>query len=182
MISKMITCLVMVSLLVVGGCVRPAPASDTSPPEITVFVSRARGRNYFRSVDGVQKPPDNCIIVREMPTQLILVAGDAGGLQLAGLKAFTGTIASDSVVVTPTPPEGAFSITTEPSGANILEIRLTPPSPTTVRTGATAILEVNGPLPMAITAWARDRAGNTMELPQFDLRGPETGVACRGSN
>ena len=81
MVIRMITCLIIVTFLVVGGCVRPAPASDTTPPDIVVFVSRARGRNYFRSIDGVQKPPDNCIIVREMPTQLIRIVGDAGGLQ-----------------------------------------------------------------------------------------------------
>jgi hypothetical protein len=62
-----------------------------------------------------------------------------------------------------------------------LDINLTPPSPTTVRTGATATLEVNGALPMAILAWARDRAGNYIELPQFDLRSPETGAQCRGN-
>ena len=182
MVIKLIACLIIVSFLVVGGCVRPAPASDTTPPDIVVFVSRARGRNYFRSIDGVQKPPDNCIIVREMPTQLILVAGDSGGLQSAGLRALRGTIAADSVVITPPAPEGSFSITTEASGATRLDINLTPPSPTTVRTGATATLEVNGALPMAIIAWARDRAGHYTELPQFDLRGPETAVVCRGSN
>jgi len=182
MIIKMITCLIIVTMLLLGDCVRPAPASDTTPPEIVVFVSRARGRNYFRSIDGVQKPPDNCIIVREMPTQLILIAGDSGGLQSAGIRGLSGTIAPDSVSVTPPAPEGAFSVTREASGADRLDITLTPPSATTVRTGVTATLEVNGALPMAIFAWARDRAGHYIELPQFDLRGPETGSICRGSN
>jgi hypothetical protein len=180
MVIKLITCLIIVSFLVVAGCVRPAPASDSTPPDIVVFVSRARGRNYFRSIDGIQKPPDNCIIVREMPTQLILIAGDAGGLQSAGIRGFSGTIVPDSVSVTPPAPEGSFSITREPSGADRLDITLTPPSPTTVRTGVTATLEVNGALPMSILAWARDRAGHYIELPQFDLRGPETGADCRG--
>ena len=177
---KYIACLIAAaSLLFFAGCERPATTEDKTNPEITVFVSGARGRNYFRSIDGVMDPPDNCIIVRQMPTQLIMIAGDAGGIQLAGIKAFTGTISRDTVAITPAAPEGAFSITTD-RGADTLEIRLTPPSPTTVRTGATAAFEVNGPLPMAITAWARDRAGNYAELPQFDLRSPETAANCRG--
>ena len=72
----------------------------------------------------------------------------------------------------------AYEIGSE-SGGDTLTITLTPPSPTTVRTGATAIFEINGRLPVAIVAQARDRAGNTTNLPQFDIRGPETGAVCR---
>ena len=60
-----------------AACTAPAPATDTTPPEITVTVSRARGRNVFRSIDGRSGPTDNCIIVPEIPTQLILIAGDS---------------------------------------------------------------------------------------------------------
>lgn len=178
---KTLICLIAaVGSLSVAGCERPATTRDTTLPDITVIVSRAHGRNYFRTSDGVLKPPDNCIVVREMPTQLIMIAGDAGGLQLAAIKAFSGRITPESVAITPVAPEGSHVIRAE-GGAEILEIRLTPPSPTTVRTGATAFFEVNGALPMAITAWARDRAGNSVELAQFDLRGPETGALCRGN-
>ena len=155
---KSITLIIAAGVFFVAGCIVPAPTKDTTSPEITVTVSRARGRNIFRSIDGVLEPGNNCIRVPDMPTQLILIAGDAGGVESVSLKAFPGRIVPESVEVAPRAPEGAFSIRSE-SGADILAITLTPPSPTTVRTAATAVLEVNGTLPIAITAWARDRAG-----------------------
>lgn len=179
--SKNLTRMVLIGVvLFVTGCEVPAPSTrDTTPPEITVTVSRARGRNVFRSIDGKLDAPDNCIKVPELPTQLILIAGDAGGIESASIKAFPGTIVRESLEVSPRAPEGSFAVRTE-SGADILAITLTPPSPTTVRTGATAILEVNGRSPIAIVASARDRAGNVTELPQFDIRTPDSAVVCRG--
>jgi len=162
----------------VTACQVPRPTTDTTPPEVTVTVSRAHGPNIFRSIDGVLKSPNDCIIVREMPTQLILIGSDAGGVALVGLKALSGRIIPESVEVSPRAPEASYSISTE-SGADFLDITLTPPSPTTVRTGAVAVLEVNGSLPMAILAWVRDRAGHYVEF-QFELRGPETATPCRG--
>jgi hypothetical protein len=163
-----------------AGCQVPAPIVDTTPPEITVLVSGAHGRNIFRSADGVLAAPDNCIKVSDMPTQLILIVGDAGGVDSASINAFAGTIVPASVDVAPRAPEGSFAIRSG-SGGDTLAITLTPPSPTTVRTAATAVFEVNGTLPMAITASARDRAGHAVELPQFDLRAlDDTGVRCRG--
>jgi hypothetical protein len=161
----------------VMGCEVPAPTIDTTPPEVTVTVSRARGPNVFRSIDGELGAKENCIKVPEMPTQLILIAGDAGGVDFATIAA-VGTIIPESVEFTPRPPEGSSSIRTGTTQSLI--ITLTPPSPSTVRTGATAILEVDGRLPMPITASVRDRAGTLVQLPQFDLRSLEDAVQCRG--
>lgn len=176
---KTAACLMMaLGLLLLPGCERPVPPTDSMVPEIIVFVAGVRGHNYFRTSDGPE-PKNNCVVVREMPTQLIMIAGDAGGIQSAGIRASTGTIARDTLAISPAAPESSFTITTD-GGADTLEITLTPPSPTTIRTGATASFEVSGSLPMGILAWARDRVGNYIELPQFELRSPETGMQCRG--
>ena len=178
---KSIACLgAAVCLLFFSGCERPATSGDKTNPEITVFVSRARGRNYFRSVDGVQTPPNNCIIVREMPTQLILIAGDLGGIQRVGIRIIPGTIVRETLEITPAAPESSHTITRDRE-SDELQIALTPPSPTTVRTGATATFDINGTLPLVVYAFGRDRAGNYAEVAQFELRGPDEGVVCRGS-
>jgi hypothetical protein len=177
---RSMTLIIAAVVFLFAGCQVPAPTKDTTPPEVTVTVSRAHGRNIFRSIDGVQGKGNDCIIVRDMPTQLILIAGDAGGVASTSLRAFTGRIVPESLEVSPRPPEGSSSIRSEAVG-DTLTITLTPPSPTTVRTGATAVLEVNGPLPISIYAWVTDRAGHYVELPPFTLDSPANGVQCRGS-
>jgi len=165
-------------LLLSLACERPRPTTpDTTPPEITVYVVGVRGRNFFRSIDGPQKTPNDCVKVPDGPQQLIMIAGDAGGLETVTLSAAPSVrITPESVDVTPRPPEGSYSI--RPEG---LIITLTPPSPTTIRTGATASLEVNGTLPYGVSAWARDRAGNTAVLPSFYLTAERSPVVCRNN-
>ena len=159
----------------VAACERPATTTDTTAPEITVTVSGVRGRNVFRSIDDNQGPVNDCIKVPDNRTQLILIAGDAGGIETVTLSAATpARIIPESLIVSPRAPEGSFSI--RPEG---LIITLTPPSPTTVRTGATAILEVEGVLPFGISAWARDRSGNTGVLPAFYLTALASPIQCR---
>lgn len=162
-----------------GACEVPAPTADTTPPEITVIVSRGRGGNIFRSADGELEPGQDCIKVPDTPAQLSFIVGDAGGVQTAVLKAFPGPIVPGSVVVSPGAPVGSSSIRSE-RGADFLEITLTPPSPDTVMTGAAAVLEVDGDLPIAITASARDHAGNVADLSQLELRALNDAVICRG--
>jgi hypothetical protein len=164
----------------VAGCEVPAPTRDTTTPEVTVTVSGARGRNVFRSIDGKLGEKENCIKVPELPTQLILIAGDGGGVQSTSIRAFPAMIVPASVEISPRPPEGTFAIRSDSGGDTLTITLVTTPSPTTVRTGATAILDVNGRLPIAIVASVRDRAGNVAELPQFDLRSMDDAVQCRG--
>jgi hypothetical protein len=49
-----------------------------------------------------------------------------------------------------------------------------------VRTGASAIVQVDGTLPISVVAWARDYAGNYGELAQVDLRLLGDPTVCRG--
>ena len=171
--------LAVAAIFLIAGCATTAPSSDTTNPEVTVIVSEGRGGNIFRSRDGELPPTQSCINVPEPPRQLILIAGDSGGVRSASIKVFPGTIDPDSVEVTPAAPEGTFAIRTE-RGADTLVITLTRTAPDVVRTGATAIIEVEGDLPMAITGHAEDWAGNVAVLPQFDLRSPDDAVVCRG--
>lgn len=160
----------------VAGCERPAPPTDSIPPTITVIVSSVRGRNIFRSTDGFRVGGENCIRVPDKRTQLILIAGDAGGLQSVLLSASgSGVIIPDSIEATPPPPEGTLD-----ARAEGMSITLTPPSPTTVRTGATAILEVEGTLPFGIIGWARDHSGNSANFDPFYLVSTaDTETPCR---
>jgi hypothetical protein len=168
-----------VLFVVFVGCIKPRPTTDTTDPEIVITVSRGRGGNIFRSVDGRYEAPNNCIKVPDMPTQLIMIAGDSGGVAFASVRAFGGRIVSESVEVAPRAPEASFSIRSE-SGSGILDVRLTPPSPGAVRTGASAVFEVDGSLPISITATAGDYAGNAGHLAQFEIRSLDDAVVCRG--
>ena len=163
----------------VAGCEVSAPTTDTTTPEITVIVSGGRGGNIFRSIDGELDAPDNCIKVPDTPTQLVMIVGDSGGVKFASINAFSGPIVPGSVELIPRPPEASFRIRTE-RGADFLDITLTPPAPGRVRTGATAVFEVDGELPKAISASARDYAGNVARLPQFNLHALNDVVLCRG--
>lgn len=180
MIKRMTRAIAGGMVLLSAACTAPAPATDTTPPEITVTVSGVGGRNVFRSIDGKQGPTDSCIIVPREPTQLILIAGDSGGIQTVTLRAVVGRIVPESVDVTPRPPEGSYEIRSDPGG-DTLVITLTPPSPGIVRTGATAIFNIASPTPISIVATATDRADHSTELPQFDLRGAHESVICRNS-
>jgi hypothetical protein len=170
------------TLFLVAGCEVPAPTTDTMTPTVSLIVSQGRGNKIFNSVDGDQNqsnPQDSCIKVPETPTQLIMFFGDQGGIQFATAKVFPGRIVPRSVEIGPSSPEATFSIRTE-RGADYLEIELTPPSPGTVRTGAIAIFEVDGELPISITGSARDYAGNVAALQQVDVRAMDDPVVCRG--
>lgn len=166
-------------VLLLAGCETPAPTSDADPPEITVTVARGRGDNIFRSEDGELATPDDCIKVPGTPVELVLIVGDSGGVQTAAISAFLGVIDPDSVEVTPAEPESSYSIGAD-RGTETLEITLRPPTPDTVRTGATATLQVDGRLPVVIGAYARDQSGNTVELSPFELRTLDDAVICRG--
>jgi len=168
-------------VFIVAGCVTPAPTTDTTVPEIIVIVAGGRAHdNMFRSFDGQLDLTDQCIKVPDMPTQIIMIAGDAGGIQVAHIKVLFGTIIPESVTVSPLTPETTYTLNSE-SGADSLHITLTPPAPGMVRTGVTAVFKVNGDLPIAITADASDYARNTASLPQFDLRSLDDVVTCRGN-
>ncbi len=176
---KRLTLAIAAAVFFIAACTAPAPPAtppDTTPPEITVTV-RARGRNVFKSIDGPLKGSEMCIIIEDGPVQLVLIAGDAGGLDAVSLSTFTGTIVPGSIDVTPRAPESTLST---PAGG--LLITLPPPSPTTVRTGVVAIFEVEGRTPISVTAWARDRAGQTANLEQFDLRREFERIVCRNSD
>lgn len=167
------------AIFLIAGCTTTAPTSDTMDPEVTVIVSEGRGGNIFRSRDGELPPTESCINVPDPPRQLILIAGDSGGVRSASIRVFPGTIDPDSVEVTPAAPEATFTIRTD-RGGDTLVINLTRPAPGMVRTGATAIIQVDGTLPMAITADAVDYAGNVAALPAVELRSPRDAVVCRG--
>jgi len=161
------------------GCERTPPASDALPPEITVTVSQGRGGNVFRSRDGVLRTGEDCIGVPPPPVELALIVGDDGGVLEAGLRVTGGTIRRESIEVTPAAPEATVSVTAD-RGSDLLRIQLTRPSPDTVRTGASAIVQIDGTLPIAVVASARDYAGHYEELPQFDLRALDDPTVCRG--
>jgi hypothetical protein len=96
-----------VVVLLIAACQVPVPTKDTTPPELSFTVSGARGRNLFRSIDGPQAPPNNCIRVTGTPIQLIAIAGDAGGIQRLQLSVNReARIVPESVDVTPRAPEG----------------------------------------------------------------------------
>jgi hypothetical protein len=166
-----------VSLL--PGCETRPPASDALPPEVTVTVSQGRGGNVFRSSDGVPPPGEDCIEVPPPPVGLALIVGDSGGVLEAGLRVTGGTIRRESIEVTPAAPEATVSVAAD-RGSDLLRIQLTRPSPDTVRTGASAIVQVDGTLPISVVAWARDYAGNYGELAQVDLRLLGDPTVCRG--
>jgi len=172
--------IVSIGMLVLAtGCEVPRSDSDSASPLITITVSEGRGNPVYKSDQARTGPSDDCINVADTPVELSMIVGDAGGVQSAWIKVFPATIDPDSVTVTPASPEGEYSITSE-RGADILTINLTAPSETTVRTGATAVLRVNGSLPIAVQAYAVDFAGNRASLPQFDLRALTDAVVCRG--
>lgn len=168
------------TFILLSGCMTRVPESDTTPPTVSVTVNRGMGHNIFDSTDGQWSGSESCIKVPGAPTKLTLVAGDAGGVKFASLKVFPATVDPDSVEVTPGPGEASYSIRTE-RHSNFLEITLTPADDGSVRTGTTAVLNVRGELPIAVTATALDYSGNTTDLPQFDLRSPDDLTECRGN-
>ena len=167
-------------LLFTAGCITSESTSDTTDPEITITVLRGRGGNIYRSSDGELAPGDNCIKVPGTPVQLTMVVTDLGGVESASIQVFPGAIDPGSLEITPPAPESSYAIRTDRL-TQFLDINLTPPSAGTVRTGATAVLHVDGDLPIAIRAYARDYAGNEASLGQFDLRAAADDVVlCRG--
>jgi len=167
-------------LLILSGCMTRIPETDTTPPTVSVTVNKGMGHNIFSSTDGEWNAVESCIKVPGTPTKLTLVAGDAGGVKFASIKVFPASIVPDSVEVTPGPGEASYSIRTE-RHADFLEITLTPADDGSVRTGATAVVNINGELPIAVTASALDYSGNVTNLPQFDLRSPDDLTVCRGN-
>lgn len=177
--NKLIIPLTVLAFLFVSACATRVPTSDTTPPEITVTVSEGRGNKIFRSTDGEYPAGENCIKVPGTPTQLSVIFGDSGGVNIASIKVFPATIIPGSIEVTPASPEATYTIRTE-RRADMLDIDLEPASDGTVRTGATAVFEINGNLPIAVTASAADYSGNVSHLSQFDLRSLDDLVICRG--
>lgn len=165
--------------LTLAGCATHIPSSDTTPPEVTITVRDGRGDNVFKSADGEYAAGENCIKVPDTPTRLTAIAGDSGGVRILSIKVLPGNIVPESVEITPASPESSYSIRSE-EGVDILNITLEPSPEGIARTAITAVFDVSGELPSAVTASAGDHSGNVSHLPQFDIRELTDLTVCRG--
>lgn len=172
----------LLATLLLSACVVPRPDVDRDAPTITVTVAGARGDAVIRSTDSRDDPTDLCIKVDQSPVELSVIFGDAGGIQSATMIFLAASIDRDSVTVTPAAPEASASVDSVRGGINNqLRIRLSPPEPGTVRTGATARFKINTRFPTGLTAEAIDYAGNVGTLTQLEIRSTSDAVICRGN-
>lgn len=165
--------------LALAACVTDAPTTpDTDDPHIMMSFSNG-ARATIRTSDERTDPSDQCLTVQGESVDVQATITDGGGLRVASISALgEGSIDESSINVSPDAPDVSFSF--EDAARDSIIIRLTPPATGSVRTGVVVEFTVNGPFPVALSADARDYAGNQVVLEQFDLRGQADGVACIG--
>lgn len=168
------------AVLALAACVTDAPSvPDTDDPHIRVSFSNG-GRAIVQSSDERDDPREQCLTVRGGSVDVQATFTDGGGLQLASISvSLGGAVDESSIRVSPEAPDISWRFDDTSTRDSII-VRLTPPSSGEVRTGVVVDFTVGGPFPAAITADARDYAGNQAFIDMFDLRDETDDVVCIG--
>jgi hypothetical protein len=166
--------LLSVSLL---ACKAPGPpAVDTIPPRLTLTAFNRGSNPIFNSSE-----PNNlglCVHFPTFPASFFLSIDDPGGVSAVSVEALNGHFVPDSIDVAPGAPESSRDISTF-IGGEVLVVRLTPPAPGIVRTGAVVLFKVDGSVAIGVRARAIDYRDNRGEAPQVDARITGDGQICR---